>query len=81
MRRSNVRIMIGQMCCLSTCFISVMGIRTRLDALCMPLERLSPIVYFSFYLDGYLSTSLSRGTRWGSASLSSALGNLSPLTI
>jgi hypothetical protein len=47
----------------------------------MPLEQLFLIVLFSFCMDGYLSTSLSRGTRWRRASLSSALGNLSPLTI
>jgi hypothetical protein len=45
------------------------------------VSKLSFVVLFSFCTAGYLSTSLSRGTRWRSASLSSTLCNLSPLTI
>ena len=56
-------------------------LNNALDALCISLQRLFLLVLLSCCMGGYTSTSLSRGAWWRSASLSSALGDLSPLTI
>jgi len=56
-------------------------LNNALDALCISLQRLFLNIFLSLCMDGYISTSLSGGAGWRSASLSSALGDLSPLTV